>query len=105
MRGSYAVKDFIEILLQFQLYKSSQFYSEWRAIFTPFRINLRTPSSISAGFCNQMRSGHCVQSAAISHFDRVRVCQTGLCKPFDPLHCEEKHAELAWLLPEGRRSP
>ncbi len=27
------------------------------------------------------------------------------CRTFDPLHCEGKYAELAWLLPEGRRSP
>jgi hypothetical protein len=35
----------------------------------------------------------------------VRVCQAGLVGPFDPLLGEEKHADLAWLLPEGRRSP
>ena len=27
------------------------------------------------------------------------------CRTFDPLYCEGKCAELAWLLPEGRGSP
>src|SRR5713101_3932532 len=34
--------------------------------------------------------------------NRSRVGQAGTCRTFDPLYCEEKHAELAWLLPEGR---
>jgi hypothetical protein len=37
--GSFAKK---AITAQFQLHKSSSFYSEWRAIFPPFGMKLRT---------------------------------------------------------------